>query len=467
MRLSHVPARTRAVFDDPNLVSHGGLVPVMALAGRAGLHGLLAGHVRPGGGCGVNAHVKVGCLVAGMAAGADSIDDMGLLRHGAMDVLFKGVRAPSTLGSHLRSYTWGNVLQLEKAGRELLARLCSLAPLLPGADVLAFVDIDSTQKRVYGHQKEGARFGHTKIQGKSVLVRGLNALIAAVSTPLSAPVAAATRLRGGNAPSSRGAAGLAAQAIGTARACGATGTVVVRMDSAYYAAAVIAAVRRNGARFSVTAPVNAAIRAAIAAVPEDAWQPIAYPQAIWDDQLRCWVSDAEVAETQYTAFTSKKKELQVTARLIVRRVRDKGKAAPGQGELFPAWRYHAVFTDTPYELVQAEEQHRGHAIIEQLLADLNDGPLAHLPSGKFTANAAWLAIAAMAHNLVRAAGALAGHRHAKARTATVRRDLVNVAARTARRGRGSLTLHLPASWHREREWLNLFEAATGPPAAAA
>ena len=174
MRLSHSPGRTRASFDDPNLVSHGGLVPVMALAERAGLPELLAEHVRPGGGCGVNAPVKVGCLVAGMAAGADSVDDMGLLRQGAMDILFGGVRAPSTLGTHLRSYTWGNVLQLEQAGRELLARLARQAPLLPGADVLAFVDIDSTQKRVYGHKKQGARFGHTKIQGKSVLVRGLN-----------------------------------------------------------------------------------------------------------------------------------------------------------------------------------------------------------------------------------------------------------------------------------------------------
>ena len=467
MRLSHSPARTSVVFDEPNLVSHGGLVPVMALAERAGLPELLAEHVRPGGECGVNAHLKVGCLVAGMTAGADSIDDMGLLRHGAVDALFGGIRAPSTLGSHLRSYAWGNVLQIGKAGRELLARLSALAPVLPGADVLAFVDIDSTQKRVYGHQKEGARFGHTKIQGKSVLVRGLNALIAAVSTPLAAPVIAATRLRGGNAPSSRGAEGLAAQAVGTARACGATGTIVVRMDSAYYAAAVIAAIRRNGARFSVTAPVSAAIRAAIAAIPEDAWTAIKYPQAIWDDQLGCWVSDAEVAETSYTAFTSKKKDLHVTARLIVRRVRDKAQAAPGQGELFPAWRYHAVFTDSPYELVQAEEQHRGHAVIEQLLADLNDGPLAHLPSGKFTANAAWLAIAAIAHNLVRAAGTLAGRRHAKARAATIRRDLIAVAARTARHGRGSLTLHLPEGWHRERQWLNLFEAACGPPAAAA
>jgi Transposase DDE domain group 1 len=468
VRLSHDPARTQALFDDPHLVSHGGLVPVMALAERGGLPELLEEHVRPGGECGVNAHLKVGCLVAGMAAGADSIEDMELLRHGAMDVLFSGIRAPSTLGSHLRCYTWGNVLQIEKAGRELLARLSRQAPLLPGADVLAFVDIDSTQKRVYGHKKQGARFGHTKIQGKSVLIRGLNALIAAVSTPLAAPAVPAARLRGGNAPSSRGAASLATQAIGTARACGATGTILVRADSAYYAAAVIAAIRRSGARFSVTAPVTTAIRTAIAAIPGDAWTAIEYPQALWDDQLGCWVSDAEVAGTSYTAFTSKKKSLQVTARLIVRRVRDKNpETAPGQGELFPAWRYHAVFTDSPFELIQAEAQHRGHAVIEQLLADLNDGPLAHLPSGKFTANAAWLAIAAIAHNLTRAAGTLAGRRHAKARAATIRRDLVAVAARTARHGRHRLTLHLPEGWHRQHAWLNLWEAACGPPAAAA
>ena len=233
MRLLHSLARTRASFDDPNLVSHAGLVPVMALAGRAGLPDLVAEHVRPGSGCGVNARLKVPCLVAGMAAGADSIDDMEVLRHGAMDALFGGVRAPSTLGSHLRSYAWGNVAQLEKAGRRFLAALAREAPLLPGAGVLAFIDIDSMQKRVYGHHKQGARFGHTKIQGKSLLVRGLNALAAVVSTPLSAPVIAATRLRGGNAASARGAASLAAQAIGTARDCGCTGTIIVRMDSAF------------------------------------------------------------------------------------------------------------------------------------------------------------------------------------------------------------------------------------------
>jgi hypothetical protein len=467
VRLLHSLARTSASFDDPNLVSHAGLIPVMALAQRAGLAGLIAGLVRPGGDCGVNAHLKVPCLVAGMAAGADSIDDMGLLRHGAMPALFGGVRAPSTLGSHLRCYTWGNVSQLEKAGREFLVNLAGRAPLLPGAGTLAFIDIDSMQKRVYGHNKQGARFGHTKIQGKSLLVRGLNALAATISTPLSAPVIAATRLRGGNAASARGAASLAARAIGTARACGCTGTIIVRLDSAFYNAAVIGAIRRGGARFSVTAPANASIRAAIAAIPEDAWTAIRYPRAIWDDQLGAWISDAEVAEAQYTAFASKKGEA-VTARLIVRRVRDLNKqAAGGQGELFPAWRYHAVFTDSPFVLVQAEGQHRDHAIVEQVFADVTSGPLAHMPSGVFTANAAWLSIAAMAHNLVRAAGALASLPFARARAATIRRDLIAVAARTARHGRGHLTLHLPAGWHREHEWLTLLAAANGPPAAAA
>jgi hypothetical protein len=465
--LFHSLAKTHASFDDPNLVSYAGLVPVMALADRAGLADLAADHVRPGGDCGVNAHLKVPCLVAGMAAGADSIDDMDLLRHGAMGTLFGGVRAPSTLGSHLRCYTWGNVSQLEKAGREFLIALAREAPLLPGAGTLAFIDIDSMQKRVYGHRKQGARFGHTKIQGKSLLVRGLNALAAVISTPLSAPVIAAARLRGGNAASARGAASLAVRAVGTARDCGCTGTIIVRLDSAYYNAAVIGAVRGQGARFSVTAPMNSSIRAAIAAIGEESWTAIRYPRAVWDDQLDCWISDAEVAETEYTAFASKKGQA-VTARLIVRRVRDLNKkAAAGQDELFPVWRYHAVFTDSPFERVQAEGQHRDHAVVEQVFADVTSGPLAHMPSGVFAANAAWLSIAAMAHNLLRAAGALASLPFAKARAATIRRDLIAVAARTARHGRGHITLHLPEAWHREQEWLNLWDAACGPPAAAA
>jgi len=467
MRLSHDPLRISATFDDPDLVSRAGLVPVMALAERAGLEALVRRHVTITAKTGVYPEIKAGCLVAGMAAGADSIEDMDLLRHGAMPDLFGGVRAPSTLGSFLRSFTWGNVRQLEAAGRELLAELARLTPLLPGADQLAFVDIDSMQRRVYGHKKQGAAFGHTKISGKTVLVRGLNALAATICTPVAAPVIAGTRLRGGSANTARGAASFTAEAIGAARAAGCAGTIVARADSGLYCAAFAGACRRAGAYFSVTARMDPAVTAAITSIPEGAWTAIKYPRAIWDDQLRAWVSDAEIAEIPYTAFTSRKGQA-ITARLIVRRVRDLNKkAAAGQGELFPAWRYHPVFTDSPFALVQAEEQHRDHAVVEQVFADWTDGPLAHLPSGSFAANAAWLTCAAITCNLLRAAGCLASRFHARARGATIRADLIDVAARLARRGRGQLALHLPQYWHRESEWLALFEAASGPPARAA
>jgi hypothetical protein len=465
--LLHGLAKIHATFDDPRLVSRAGLVPVMALAQRAGLDVLVAEHVRIGRSCGVNAHLKVGCLVAGMIAGADSIDDMDLLRHGAMPALFGGIRAPSTLGSFLRSFTWGNVLQLEKVSRLLLADLARRAPLLPGKDAVAFLDIDSMQKRVYGRKKQGAAFGHTKIQGKSLLVRGLNALAVTISTPLAAPVVAGTRLRGGNAASARGAASFAATSVGTARAAGCTGVLVARADSAFYSAAFTGAVRAAGAFFSVTVRMDPKVKAAIAAIPDTAWTPIRYPRAIWDDQLRRWVSDAQVAEVPYTAFASKKGGA-VTARLIVRRVKDLNrKASQGQDELFTIWRYHAVFTDSPFATLQAEGHHRDHAQVEQVFADLTDGPLAHLPSGSFPANAAWLACAAISHNLLRAAGSVASLALAKARGATLRRDLISVAARIARHGRSQITLHLPEDWHRQTGWMSLFDAACGPPAAAA
>ena len=292
-------------------------------------------------------------------------------------------------------------------------------------------------------------------------------LAATICTPLSAPVIAGTRLRGGNASSARGAASMITEAVSTARAAGCTGIIVVRMDSAFYGSPACPAARRAGACFSVTARMDPKVRAAIAAIPDDAWTPIRYPRAIWDDQLGRRVSDAQVADAEYAAFTSKKGQA-ITARLIVRRVKDLNtRAAAGQGELFTAWRYHAVFTDSPFQALQAEEQHRGHAQAGQVFAGWTDGPLAHLPSGSFPANAAWLVLAALSCNLLRAAGALASLAYAKARGATVRRDLIAVAARTARHGRGHLTMHLPEGWHCEHEWMNLFEAACGPPYAAA
>jgi Transposase DDE domain group 1 len=460
VRLRHHAPVTRVSFDDPNLVSCAGLVPVLRLAQDAGLHGLVTGRVSVPGHKGSNPGGKVATIVAGMVAGGDSIDDLNLARHGGMASLFTGVYAPSTLGEFLREFTHGHVRQLQAAGRDHLVALAARTPLLQGAAALCFVDVDSMLRRVYGRRKQGAGFGHAKVGGYNVWLRGYNPLIATLSTPLAAPVIAATRLRAGNAASARGAAWQVAEAIGTARACGATGLIVVRADSAFYAKAVVWACRRNQAHFSVTARMDAKVHAACEGIPEAAWIDIKYPRAIWDEDEQRWISDAQIAETSYTAFAGTR--WQITARLVVRRVkRLNPHQHSGQGELFAQYRYHAVFTDSPFVLEQAEAHHRGHAVIEQVNADLIDGPLAHLPSGRFAANAAWLACAAIAHNLTRAAGHLAGPRYAAARAATIRIRIINVAARLAHRAR-NIHLHLPEHWPWQHAWNNLFAATYAP-----
>ena len=469
MRLLHTAGRTSAHFDDPNLVSHAGLVPAVRLAMNVGLEGLVEEHLRVVAKVGANAGVKIGSLVAGMVAGADTLDGMDLLRHGAIPATFGGIRAPSTLGSFLRAFDHGNVRQLAAVHRRLLPRLVAHAGLLAGADSLAFVDVDSVQRRVYGASKQGAAFGHAKIASKSLLVRGLNALLATVSTPSAAPVVVAARLRGGNAASARGAASLVAEAISTARAAGVTGMIVVRADSAYYSRAFITACRRNGARFSVTVRLDPKVKRTIATIDDQAWTAIKYPNASYDPDTDSWISDAQIAQVPYTAFASHRTH-RTDGTLMVRRVRQLNPkaAAQGQGELFPTHRYHAVFTDSPFQLVTAESQHRGHAIIEQLIADLIDGALAHLPSAHFNANAAWLQLAVTAHALTRALGTLASTRHAVARGATIRTELIQVAARPARTGHGNITWHLPQHWPWQDAFHGAFHAThRAPPAAAA
>src|SRR5215207_1185154 len=444
MRLSHACRAINVRFDDPNLASCAGLVPVMALAQRCGLARLLAERLTITAKGGANAALKVLAVVAGMVCGADSIDDMDLLRHGGMGRLFDGVRAPSTLGTFLRCFTFGHVRQLDAVAAGLLARLAAATPVMPDADQLVLVDIDDTVRQTYGYAKQGAGRGYTGI-------KGLNALLATVSTPISAPLIAATRLRRGSTNSARGAAKLLADALATIGRCGATGLVIVRADSAYYGYEIIDACQRAGARFSVTARLTPTVVRAITSIDEQAWTPIRYPNAIYDEDEQRWISDAEVAEVGFTAFTNRRKSQHVTARLIVRRVRRLNPAtAPSgqvgkQGELFTVYRYHAVFTDSSEPMLAAEATHRDHAVIEQVIAELKNGPLAHLPSGVFTANAAWLACAAMAFNLTRAAGALAGGRHVRARTGTIRAQLITTPGRIARSA-GRLTLHLPRDW---------------------
>jgi Transposase DDE domain group 1 len=465
MRLLHSAKDTSARFDDPNLVSCAGLVPVMRLAQDSDLAGLVTEQVKVTAPVGANAHLKIPGIVAGMITGADSIDDLDVLRHGGMTALFGGIRAPSTLGSFLRGFDWGNVRQLEVVSRRLLTNLAAATPVLVDASVMAHLDIDSAQRRVYGHAKQGAGFGAAKVGGYTLRLRGLNPLLAAVSTPTCAPVLVGTRLRGGTANSARGAASFLTEAVTTSRAAGATGLLIARMDSAFYNGATVAACRRNKVRFSVTARMDRKITMAIAGIGEDAWTPIRYPNAIYDEDEQRWISDAEVAEIPYTAFAGKNKH-RVTARLIVRRVRRL--APPAQGELLPAWRHHGVFTDSPLPTLAAEADHRDHAIIEQLIADLIDGPLAHLPSGDFAANAAWLTCAGIAHNLLRAAATLASRRHGKARAATVRRELITLPARLAHRGPDQLILHLPQHWPWRDGFEGVFDAThRAPPARAA
>ncbi len=464
MKLPDGWSRAQPLFDDENLVSHAGLVPVMALAEQAGLSELIAckvaikaTRVRS---AGANPAGKITSIIAGMAAGADSIDDLDLVRSGGMRRLFAEVYAPATLGQFLREFTHGHSLQLASAARAHLVNLVQRTGLLPGLDTRAYVDIDSLLRPVYGHTKQGATFGHTKIAGKQVLRRGLSPLATTISTEQGAPVLAGIRLRAGKAGSGKGAASMVREAITTARAAGATGEILVRGDSAYGNSTVVGACVKAKARFSVVLTKNAAVSAAIGAIPDDAWTPVRYPGAVLDPDTGELISDAEVAETTFTAFTSTKHP--VTARLVVRRVRDRAKTE----ELFPVWRYHPFFTNSTEPTVAADLTHRRHAVIETVFADLIDGPLAHLPSGRFAANSAWAICAAITHNLLRAAGTLSSDAHAVARGATLRRQVVSVPARLARPQRRRV-LHLPAHWPWAQQWTALwarvFGPATGPP----
>ena len=453
MQLCHTPAALSASFDEPNLIACAGLVPAVALADRIGLAGLADQWLTVPGSRGT-AGAKVMSLVAGMLAGADCIDDLDLLRHGGMAKVFTDVRAPSTMGTFLRGFTFGHVRQFDAVAARTLIGLSEKVPaLLAGSDRLVLLDVDDTVKPVFGAGKQGAEHGYTR-------VKGLNAQLATVCTDTASPVIVGSRLRRGAAASAHGAVRLVRDALITARRAGASGPILVRADSAYYQHGFVTAVIKAGAYFSVGARQDRAVRRAIASITDDAWVRIEYPQAVLDPDTGELVSCAEVAEIDYTAFTSHGVRA-VPGRLIVRRVpeRNTGKltGAVQQG-LFPLWRYHAVFTDNPAPLVQAESQHRGHAIVEQVIADLKAGPLAHLPSGRFQANAAWLVAATIAFNLSRAIGVTAGGAFAKAEAATVRARLINTPARVSRSGRRQ-RLHLPKRWPWERHWQSLWTSA--------
>ena len=458
MKLPQGWSTATPLFDDENLVSCAGLAPVMALAEQADLSPLLKERVRLDSvrvaSAGVNPAGKITSIIAGMAAGADSIDDLQVIRSGGMKRMFAGVYAPATLGQFLREFTHGHTSQLASAARAHLVALAERTNVLAGIETQAYIDIDSLLRPVYGQAKAGASFGHTKIAGKQVLRKGLSPLATTISTDTAAPVLAGIRLRAGKAGSGRAAGSMVREAVRTARAAGATGKILVRGDSAYGTSAVVAACLRERVQFSVVLVKNAAVNRAIAAIEEDAWTPVQYPGAVTDPDTGELISDAEVAETTFTAFASTKSP--VTARLVVRRVRDQAK----YDELFPVWRYHPFLTNSEAPVAEADITHRRHAIIETVFADLIDGPLAHLPSGQFSANSAWAICAAMTHNLLRAAATLAPGRLAVARGATLRRRIVSVPARIARPQRRRV-LHLPEHWPWADLWLQVWRGVFG------
>jgi len=421
MQFSHTLDRVAVAFDDHRLIDHAGLLLPATLAAHLGLRELVDRHVDLGQAPGrANAGDKLLTLVASVLAGGDCIDDANALRAGGTGaVLGHPVKAPSTLGTFLRSFRWGHVRQLDAVSRALLARAWA-AGAGPGAAPCT-IDLDSTICETYGLTKEGgSQHTYTHVRGYHPLL----AVAAGTGDILHA------RLRGGNANSGRGAANFLAETIERVRDAGATGELTVRADSGFYAHAVVAAARKRRVRFSITIRQSPATRRVIEAIPEAAWTPIPY-----------WLEGgADVAETTYTPFASERDA--APFRLIVRRVRP----TPGsQLALFATYDYHAFITDRDGDTLTLEADHRRHAEIENAIRDLKYGVgLNHLPSGKFGANGAWLAIQVIAHNLARWTARI-GLGAGIVTTKTLRRRLFGLPGRLTRSAR-RLTLHLPARW---------------------
>ena len=424
MRANHDLSRVTTTFDERNLMPNAGVLPAAVLAQRLDLGGLvdrrlhLARH-------GANSGAKALTVIGSMLAGGDSIDDTAVLRAGAASALFDGTRAPSTVGSWLRAHKWSNVRQLDAVSRELLARLWTAGAGPADLSAPLTIDLDSTIVAVHGRAKQGAAFGYTGIRGYHPQL----------ATCAQTGQVLMSRLRGGSAGAARGAASFLTETISRVRQAGATGQLTVRADSAFYSKAMLATAAKFDVRFSITARQDNRIRAAIEQIADDAWQPIPY----WLSTPE--VSGADIAETPFIVFASDKRHAR-QVRLIVRRVRP----TPGsQLALFTAWDYHAFITDRTLPLAEVEADHRRHAVVEQSIAELKSAGLAHLPSGRFMANAAWLALTVMAHNLGRAVAILAGPELERATAATLRRKVFTMPGRLVHSGR-QRHLRLPANW---------------------
>ena len=421
--------RVQVTFDDETLVADAGLIVPATLMLRLGLEALVDEMVRLVGRVGGSwPGRKVLTLVAAILTGASHIDHADRLRAGATQaVLPFRVMAPSTLGTFLRSFTFGHVRQLDRVIAETIRRAWSLGAG-PGAAAMT-IDLDSTICEVHGKAKHGAAYGYTKVLGYHPLV----ATRAATGEVLHA------RLRKGS--SQRGVKRFAEELIARVRRAGATGALTVRADAGFWNYALIDTLTRLGVRWSITVRLNASIRTAINRISDDAWTTITYPDA----------GEAQVAETTYvTGQGRRRREL----RLVVRRTR---LTEPAQRRLWPDWRHHAFITNLELPTVEMDQFHRDHATVELAIRDLKEGAgLEHCPSGRFFANAAWLACAVLAHNLVRWTARLGDvHPNDQLTVArTIRTRLLALPGRLVNHSR-RWVLRLPARW----PWATSFHTA--------
>ena len=420
---SYSPTRLSAVFDDDRAVAGAGLALVASLSKRLGTYELanelidlggVPGHAAPG--------RKVLTLIHAMVAGASCIDDCDVLRSGATGrVLGHGVMAPSTLGTFLRAFTFGHVRQLDALSEALLTRAWAFGAG-PGEAPMT-IDIDSTICEVYGKHKQGSSYGYTKVLGQHPLI----------ATRADTGEVVHIRHRRGSAHTGRGAQRFVRELIGRVRRSGASGPLTLRADSGFYSKHVIKACRDHHVAYSITVRQDRAVTTAIETIDEHAWTPIDYTLG----------GEAEVGECSYGDHH----------RLVVRRTRLTGR----QAELFPSWRYHAFITDREGTTTFLDADHRGHAVVELAIRDLKDGAgLSHCPSGEFNANAAWVVLASIAHNMVRWVCSLGLSITGPVVTKTIRARFISVPGRLITRSRRA-QLHLPTHWPWATEWLSCFD----------
>lgn len=416
-------------FDDERVVSDAGVMVVATLAQRLGVEALAAQVVglrrdRPGA---ANAGRKVMALIYAMVLGADSIDDSDVLRAGRTARLLGGwVPAPSTLGTFLRAFTFGHVRQLDKLLGVALERAWK-AGAGPGNGRLV-IDVDSFVGEVCGRLKQGAAYGYTKLLGYHPIL----------ATRADTREALHIRLRKGSANTQKGMLRFTDELIARVERAGASGVKLLRADSGFWNTKVFERLERAGWQYSIGVRMITTVRAAVEAIDEDAWQPIDYPDE----------GEAQIAQTTYGG-----------RRLIVRRTRLVG----AQAELWPDWRHFCLITNRDEDIALVEAEHREHAVVEQVIADLKDQALAHFPSGHFHANGAWSVLGALAHNLLRWTQLL-GLPNTTVRAArTLRRRLLSIPGRLTRHARG-WTLHLPSRWPWHGDYIRALNAIRALPA---